>query len=330
MANISAVQSILNKAKEQKAASASKGSNGPRIAFLPEGRHKIRFFLDPSEQMYREVRTYKTEKGRVMDPNFWRQAGVDPKGVEIPDNNMYDILDELGNWRLNPRFEVIAYGHLYNTDSKSDYWEPGNTYLIVGNGKMRDALLSFMQDLVEDSPEYLMSSINHNLAGNASNVTVVKGQQGSVTITPTMSNPEDPISIEGELKPLTESYVADFYEPEKWKLVVEEYTKLLEEKRAEDAKNEGNMDPAEQNDQSGDTPAEGSEANNGNNSAEGQTSNQSSSESSGEQKADSSSEESNSQNAEKSKAEPQQQSASSEGKSDGNDDAFWNDLGLKS
>jgi len=230
MSGISVVKDILKKARDQKEKSSNKRNFGPRTAFLPEGRHKIRWVLDPNETMYREVKTFRVDKERSMDPTFWR-SGVDPKGNEIPDTPIYEYIGELDNWRVNPRFEVLIYGYLYDTDSKSDFWEPGNFYLIVGNSKMRDAVLSFMQDLVEDSPDYLMSSINHNLAGNPTSVTVIKGQGGSVTVSPTMSSPEDPIKIDDTFKPLEESYVANEYEHEKHMKVLAHYEALVEEKR---------------------------------------------------------------------------------------------------
>ena len=54
--------------------------SGPPIAFLPSGKHSIRWFFDPTGELYRECRIGRVGRTRFLigdnaaDTNVWRTA----------------------------------------------------------------------------------------------------------------------------------------------------------------------------------------------------------------------------------------------------------------
>lgn len=215
----SKLDAILKKAKE---AAGNNNNNQNRTqytktAYLPEGTHKIRFFHDPKGEMIRSLRLHQTGGKRCLCPNlvnnankqnpnwaetvqnmneFWKAE----KLTELPKCAVCEAAEEIDHWSsgLGLKFPHMVYGHLYDTDKPSKYWEPGSTYAIIGKKKMKDAIISFLEVMAADAPDFLMTMLQPTVAGNITSVKVVSGTQGSVTLNAIPGQTKEPIFKSGE------------------------------------------------------------------------------------------------------------------------------------
>lgn len=182
--------------------------SGPSIAFLPEGEHNIRWLFDPEGENYREIVCHKGEgKNKwILCPDWL--AEKDPSG-EYPICGFCQLAEEREDWKLRRRFNYLVYGYVKDTKNESDYWEAGNTYVIIGNSRLKNSLLGVFEQLDQENEEYLLTMLTPTIAGPFTNVVVTKGPQGSVQIFPTVSGKKvPPIEFEeNAFIPLSECWI---------------------------------------------------------------------------------------------------------------------------
>lgn len=217
--NADDIANILAGAKdERKAREESKGGgSGGYIPFgYPQpGVSKIRVFLDPERKLYRPVKTFKLpSKKKVMDPRFFN--GKDPAGTEVPKELTEQIwsLQKGLNFNnaggLTPGYQVLCYIHLIEAENKDEkFWKPGTTYVGVMNGKFEEALLAQISSLSKGAGAEMAKSLNPLSEGWAFDMTLVKGSQGSVSLTPTVGISYPGITITAAYKPLREQFVEE-------------------------------------------------------------------------------------------------------------------------
>ena len=212
---------ILAGAKqERKDREESKGGGGGG-GYIPTGYpqpgvSKIRIFLDPERKLYRSVKTFKLvdPKKRVMDPRFFN--GKDPAGTEVPKElteNIWKLTKGItfNNAKdLSGAYTVLAYIHLIETEKPDDkFWKPGTTYVMAGNGKFEEALLAQITSLSKGVPDQMANALNPTVEGWAFEMTLVKGQAGSVSLTPTIGITYPGIEVTAAYKPLREQFVEE-------------------------------------------------------------------------------------------------------------------------
>jgi hypothetical protein len=209
---------------------------GPPIAFLPEGRHIIRWFFDPTGELYRELTIGRVGKNRFLCPDFC--ARHDRFG-EYPECRICRESNERDRWKDRCRYNCMIYGYVYETKAANDYWQPGNVYAILGNSRLRRALLETLETFVDDGADMLMAMLTPTVKGYVSSTTVTKGQQGHVTIQ-MLTKTVDPISLDDWYIPLGDVYISNAFDEDAYDAAVEEYLESLEnevENKAADGTN---------------------------------------------------------------------------------------------
>lgn len=220
-------EKMVDQAESEKVTREStKGSgfaDGIPEAFLPAGKHTLRIFADPNLQMYRMVRffTVKDPYKRIMDPRFYKQTdGTYKCGETVIPQECIERLWELGSdldYSHGSRTSAVFYGMVIDTDSPSEYWEKGKLYVIKGPGRFEDAWMAQMASM-RSNPEvapHIAKSLNPTVPGWGWSITVVKGAQGSVSMTPTFMKDYPAAEIEeGTYLPLKDLVVKDGFSME--------------------------------------------------------------------------------------------------------------------
>jgi hypothetical protein len=194
--------------------------SGPSIAFLPEGVHKIRWFFDPEGELYREAMAGRIGRAKFMCPNF--AARTDRVGT-YPECAICKHQNDVEQYKHKCRYNCMVYGYLYETKSPSEYWQPDNAYVILGNSKLRKALVEMLENLVDDGADMLMGMLTPTVKGYISSTNVTRGTQGGVAIQ-VLTKMADPIPLDDWYVPLTQvSYMPGEFDSEVYDAAVTEY-----------------------------------------------------------------------------------------------------------
>ena len=190
--------------------------SGPRTAFLPAGMSEIRFFMDPEDNLYREVKYRWIGRNCIpcIDSPSTKRAAESPRKC-----GFCKIADSLNDWRSRCRYNCMVYGYLESTKNETEYWKPGNTYAILGNTRLRRSLLDLMRGLMEDeeAEDYMMAMLNPALKGPYTRVIVTSGQTGTVNINHVMMKTIEAVPIDDAwYKPLDEVMVKPQVDHEKY------------------------------------------------------------------------------------------------------------------
>jgi hypothetical protein len=202
----------------------SEERNGPTIAFLPEGRHIIRWFFDPEGELFREVMVGRVGKNRFVCPDF--MSRVDKEGT-YPTCELDAIAKAKNQWRDKCRYHCMVYGALYETKNTGDYWKVEQKgkpvpYVIIGNSHLKKALVDMLENLEEEGMDMLLGMLTPNIRGFFSSVSVTKGQQGSIAIQVLTKNVE-PLELDEWYVPLSEVYIPQTFNEEAYRKAVAEY-----------------------------------------------------------------------------------------------------------
>jgi hypothetical protein len=225
------VHELLRKTREQK---ETRISTGPQIAFLPEGSHKIRWFFDPNGDIYRELMTGRFGKHRFVCPDFMARRD---KEHEYPTCEADAKADETDNWRVRCRYNCMVYGYLHETKQPGEYWKPNQVYVIIGNSRLRKALLEMLEALAEEEEDMLLGMLTPSLKGYYTTTSVSRGAQGNVSIQ-LLPKAVDPIELGEWYRPLSEVWIDSAFN-------VDEYTKAMTVMKEEETST-----PAEEDDTS--------------------------------------------------------------------------------
>ncbi len=205
-----------------------KGSNedrvGPTLAYLPEGRHLIRWFFDPTAKLFREIMIGRVGKKRFVCPDFLSR--VDKFG-SYPTCEIDEIAKERDAWKDKCRYQCLAYGALYETKNTSEYWKadkdkPPTPYVIIGNSFLKRALLDMLENLEENGMDMLLAMLTPTAKGFYSSVTVTKGQQGNISIQ-VLPNTKDPIELGEWYVPLKDVLIKSEFDEKTYNEAVSEY-----------------------------------------------------------------------------------------------------------
>lgn len=181
---------------------------GPKTAFLPPGMSDIRFFMDPNGDLYREIEFKMIGRSRIpcIDSDYTKRSSDSPKRC-----GFCKIARATKDWRSRCRYNLMVYGYLESTKNEGDYWKAGNSYVILGNKRLRKSLLDVMRGLMgeKESEDYLNAMMTPTVKGPYTNVVVTSGQAGSVNINHVIHKTIDPIEdIDGDwYVPLDEVFV---------------------------------------------------------------------------------------------------------------------------
>lgn len=226
---------------------AGEERSGPSLAYLPAGKHSIRWFFDPTGELYRETKIGRVGRSRFLCPD--QAARLDRFG-SYPKCAICKDADDNDNWRGRCRYQCMVYGYLYKTDSPSEYWQEGNAYVIMGNSKLRKALVDMLENLVDEGAELLMGMLTPTVQGFRSNTTVTKGTQGSIAIQ-IMPNSVDALELDDWYTPLAGVLVSNEFDVETYDAAVKEYFETKEVTEDEDSDDESSDDTVDNSTEEG-------------------------------------------------------------------------------
>lgn len=197
---------------------------GPTIGFIPEGRHVIRWFFDPTGKLFREVMIGRVGKKRFVCPDFLARSD---RVTSYPTCEIDRIAKEADLWRDKCRYHCMVYGVLYETKNANEYWKLDNgdptTYVIIGNSYLKRALLEMLENLQDNGMDMLLAMLTPNVRGFFSSVNVTKGQQGNIAIQ-VLNKSVDPVKLAEWYVPLSEVYIQDEFDEKMYYEAVAEYT----------------------------------------------------------------------------------------------------------
>ena len=238
--------------KEREDARASKGGSGGGYVptgYLQEGKSKIRIFMDPAGNLFRgvDVFTHTESRKKVMDPRFWLK-GVDPEGNVVPEaiiQKTWSLIKDLG-WQDKNSYKCLCYVQVLETDKPHEkFWTAGNTYLLAANGKFEEALLQQLGALMEGCADDMADSLNPMKEGWAWTIQVVKGSQGTVTLTPTVGKKYPALAeLPKGYKDLYQTFVGTTYNEEDVMSIFDQLQAIRDE-RGMDVKEGEEKKPAE-------------------------------------------------------------------------------------
>ena len=226
---------------EENQKNSSDERSGPNVAFLPEGRHSIRWYFDPIGELFREVMIGRVGKKRFVCPDFL--ARKDRNG-DYPSCRLDEISKERDQWRDKCRYHCMVYGHLYDTKNPGEYWTPGKSYVIIGNSFLRRALLDMLENLQENGMDMLLAMLTPNVQGFFSSVSVTKGQQGNIAIQ-VLTKRVDPIELGDWYQPLSDVYIQSTFDPKAYGDAIAEYIANLPAVEGEEKEEEGDEETTE-------------------------------------------------------------------------------------
>lgn len=218
----------------------------PNCVFPPEGTHRGRFIIDPNGDIYNEYWSIGYFNKGIRDPRSLSAEEL-PEGF---DKENFDLL-QLSNiltqdyhkWGRGFKKNFLCYFYLIETDSKTDKWQPGNLYCLIGNKKFGTAFNNLMTGF-EDMVEELVTIFDPEQASKGSiNMQITSGAQGTVSLSyvPKKSDPilprdegETDESYKGRLanlgyRPLDVSYIRPGWNQEKYDALVKSYKEELAE-----------------------------------------------------------------------------------------------------
>jgi hypothetical protein len=183
------------------------------IAYLPDGRHKLRLFVDPNGELIRSFMVHTVNKKRTLCPNYIKEQDLE-KYKDLPECEICKLASYANDWKsgLSRRMNIMVYAHLYDTNSPSDYWQSGNTYALITRPKFRDAFIGFLEGLATDAVDYLTAMLNPSVSGGICNVEQSSGAQGAVHISSIPGVIKGPIELGDWYKPYNEVYISSDFD----------------------------------------------------------------------------------------------------------------------
>src|SRR5262245_233966 len=178
--------------------------DGPAVVYLPGGRHVLRWLFDPARQLYRLLELHQVGEYNTHCPDYFRELNP---AATCPPCVICRVAAQRADWRLQRQKRVLSYGYLCATDEPNAFWQTGKIYLLVGPFRLFAALRRLLEQEVEHRPAQLLDMLNPLVPGPAAGVEVLKGLQGSVTISPFTTESFPPIPVGDGYKPLQECWL---------------------------------------------------------------------------------------------------------------------------
>lgn len=207
----------------------------PNCAFIPDGNHKGRFIIDPTNKIYFEVATHDYFRNAIICPDG--DTGV-PEGFV---NELTDLNKELAEsqfWKFGRKQNFMTYFWLVETDNPSDEWKPNTLYCLLGKRTFGDAYTRMITGLSKDAPEALLRILNPKVPGRLLQLTFQGGMDGTCSISPTMSEQlhEMPdLAKDHGYGPLNTAYVSPGFNQEKYDKILKKVKEEVAGRRAKTA-----------------------------------------------------------------------------------------------
>lgn len=203
-----------------------KSDNGdwPKVVFLPEGKHKVRFIYDKNEEVMAQYSSYGYFNRGIRDP--YDSPKDLPEGFVNELDSIYkNTFAPAMKWSYGLKYNTLAYVYLYDTDSKSDNWQPGNLYVILGNNKFAESYINFLSTLAADAPEEIMKSLNPESDGVVLSLDFKFGKDGYCNIGATFpARREKAIDLTDQVwSSLETAYIKPGFNLEKYNALVAKY-----------------------------------------------------------------------------------------------------------
>lgn len=217
------IESLKSKVKTFQDQKSSNTGEWPQSVFLPEGNHKVRFITDPENEIFDSYQTYGYFARGIRDPEH--DTGV-PEGFVNELKQLYtEHLQPRNKWSYGSKFNFIAYVWLYETDSPSENWQPGNLYVIIANNKFAESYVAFLGTLAKDAPEEILKTLNPANSGVILSITFKGGRDGSCSIGASFPTKiGEPLDLKGKpYIPLSLAYVRPGFNQEKYDALVKKY-----------------------------------------------------------------------------------------------------------
>jgi hypothetical protein len=112
------------------------------------------------------------------------------------------------DWKLKAQSCCMTYGLLLASSTVDSYWQAGQVYVIVGRTRLREALVEMAASLLATDQPLLEAMLNPAVPGYATHVTVKRGLEGYVKITPLRDQRVPPIALGDWYKPLAQCWIA--------------------------------------------------------------------------------------------------------------------------
>ena len=220
---------------------------GPAVAFLPDGRHVIRWFWDPAGELFREVMIGRVGRKRFICPDFLARKD---KMNTYPTCELDAIAKERDVWKDKCRYHCLVYGALYETKNASEYWKVDENrkptpYVIIGNTFLKRALVAMMENLQDNGMDMLVSMLTPNVRGFFSSVSVTRGQQGNISIQ-VLGKSVDPIELDDWFVPLSEVYIPHTFDEKTYREAMSEYAAGLVREGSAEKEAESILDAQEE------------------------------------------------------------------------------------
>lgn len=267
------IKSIIESNKNTSSGVGNNHRNEVKVGWLPEGTHKIRFFVDSERNMMRTYSSHKINGKRFMCPNFLRT--LPPSMAKVHGimndeelNHLHSSVPakceccslnrEINNWKLGlgSKFSAMIYGHLIESSAPdAKWWVPGSVYAIITTGrKFKTAFDSMMESLAADSPEFLISAFNPQVKGGMFTVKYTRDKKNSeVSIQPVIGRMAEPVQLtDKNWVPLSQVYIHTNFN----KTAYEESVEFAKKKQLEHAKHK-----LQQNQSGGESSSSGNNKN---------------------------------------------------------------------
>jgi hypothetical protein len=191
--------------------------NDPQVAFLPEGEHLIRFFPDSDGELLRSIGIHRRGRFRTHCPKYLGQ--YDP-AADYPVCEICPLAVRRNDWQLRMQQLTLCYGYVCQTSHESRFWQPGRTYVVVGNPQMHTAFCSMVESLATSDPQTLTSMLTPQVPGPGTLVRMQKGLRGFVTVEPLTDKQLPPITLGSWYRPLQDCWLGPNFD-------ITHYTALL-------------------------------------------------------------------------------------------------------
>lgn len=195
----------------------------PKCSFLPNGTHKVRFIIDPKDELFAEYWAYGYFGRGIRDPR--NDTGV-PEGFE---NELATIYEEelapLQKWSYGCKYVMLVYMYLYETNVPDENWQPNNLYAVICSRKFGEAFIPFLSSLMKDAPKEILETLSPNKEGVILQVQYEHGKDGHCSIgasyPPKLGGP---INMEGVAYwPLEDAYIKPGFNKDKYEALVKKY-----------------------------------------------------------------------------------------------------------
>ena len=179
------------------------------IGFIPPGEHTIRLFLDPENNLAREIAVHNSGRSlRTHCPAIFQAKHPSkncPSTCEI-----CRLSNKHRDWRLKSQFFHMIYVFVVDTKNPKEYWQPGNPYVGLCRKHMKKQIDQMIRSLLDKDKELLEKFFNPHIEGYTVQAHIKSNPQNyQVEIKPILDRTLPPIELGDWYKPLSECWLSE-------------------------------------------------------------------------------------------------------------------------